>query len=124
MKLSDKQGDFLFMVNDLLTHIRPVIETNNMILKVTEWNRHLETQQRYMAEGLTKTLNSLHLQNLAVDFALIKNGKFLNESEVYDMMGEYWQSIGGRWGGEFTTLKDYYHFEYNHKRRQSFKEGL
>ena len=124
MKLSEKQADFLWMVNDLLTWIRPVIETNNVLLKVIEWNRRMETQRQYVAEGLSRTLQSKHLISLAVDFGIIKNGKFLRESSIYTMMGEQWRNIGGRWGGEFQNLIDPYHFEYNEKRRKEYLDTL
>jgi len=29
----------------------------------------------------------------------------------YDMLGEFWISLGGRWGGSWKTLNDPYHFE-------------
>ena len=34
---------------------------------------------------------------LAVDFNLFKNGQYLTTTEAQDL--EYWESIGGTWGG-------------------------
>ncbi len=53
------------------------------------------------------TANSLHKQRLAVDFNLFKDGKYLGDTESYAPLGEYWESIGGTWGGHF---KDGNHF--------------
>ena len=38
----------------------------------------------------------------AVDFNLFKNGKYLTRTEDYQALGEYWESIGGAWGGRFN----------------------
>ena len=125
MKLSEQQSDFLWMVHDLLTWVHPIISTSDVILKVVEWNRTIETQRKYLEKRLTRTLRSKHLQGLAVDFAVIKNGKYLTSSPVYDLMGIHWQNIGGKWGGEWDgewDIYDPYHFQYNIERRQKVRE--
>lgn len=45
--------------------------------------------------------NSLHKSRLAVDFNLFKNGQYLTTTEAHRPLGEYWESIGGTWGGRF-----------------------
>lgn len=45
--------------------------------------------------------NSLHRQRLAKDFNLFKNGRYLTSTEAWAPIGEYWESIGGTWGGRF-----------------------
>ena len=54
---------------------------------------------------------SLHRQRLAVDFNLFKNGEYLTQTEDYQLLGEYWESIGGAWGGRFN---DGNHFSLEH----------
>lgn len=44
---------------------------------------------------------SLHMDRLAIDFNLFKNGKLLMSYDAYLPLGQYWESIGGAWGGRF-----------------------
>lgn len=56
--------------------------------------------------------SSLHKERLAVDFNLFKNGKFLTATEDHRELGEYWESIGGTWGGRFND-GNHYSVEHN-----------
>lgn len=51
--------------------------------------------------------NSLHKERLAVDFNLFKDGRFLTRTEDHRQLGEYWESIGGTWGGRFNDGNHY-----------------
>lgn len=57
--------------------------------------------------------NSLHTQRLAVDFNLFINGQYQTDSAAYLPLGEYWESIGGAWGGRFKK-PDGNHFSLEH----------
>lgn len=48
-----------------------------------------------------------HKQRLAMDFNLFKDGKFLQETEDHRILGEFWESIGGTWGGRFNDGNHY-----------------
>jgi hypothetical protein len=54
---------------------------------------------------------SLHKCRLAMDFNLFKEvlGKwvFCQETEDHQELGEYWESIGGSWGGRFNDGNHY-----------------
>ncbi len=54
---------------------------------------------------------SLHKERRAVDFNLFKGGKYMTASEDYRELGEFWESIGGAWGGRFN---DGNHFSLEH----------
>lgn len=54
------------------------------------------------AQKGTGIQHSLHTLRLAVDFNLFINGEYQTESEAYRPLGEYWESIGGSWGGRFA----------------------
>lgn len=54
---------------------------------------------------------SLHRLRLAVDFNAFKHGRYLTETHDYLILGEYWESIGGSWGGRF---EDGNHFSLAH----------
>lgn len=119
MTLGEKQCDFTFMVARLIMQACGL----GYEIKVQEWNRLLSTQKEYVAKGVSKTLNSKHLDNLAVDVYLYKNGKVIMGGEDYRALGVYWESLGGRWGGRFgledkpSAIRDIeigwdpYHFE-------------
>ena len=51
--------------------------------------------------------NSLHKMRLAVDFNLFKGGKFLQETDDHKELGEFWESLGGSWGGRFNDGNHY-----------------
>ena len=51
--------------------------------------------------------NSLHKERLAIDFNLFKDGRFLPQSEDHRPLGEYWESLGGSWGGRFGDGNHY-----------------
>ena len=51
--------------------------------------------------------NSLHYDRLAVDLNLFRDGVFLFRSEDHKPLGEFWESIGGSWGGRFGDGNHY-----------------
>lgn len=58
--------------------------------------------------------NSVHKVRLAIDFNLFKDGKYLTSSEDHKPLGEYWESIGGSWGGRFRFNDgNHYSMEWN-----------
>lgn len=59
--------------------------------------------------------NSLHLDRLAVDFNLFKDGTYLTATEDHRLLGEFWESIGGTWGGRFN---DGNHYSLSHDGRK------
>lgn len=104
MSLSDKQSEFALMVAVLIQ------AAHQMGLSLTfghAW-RDSETQKRLVAQGLSKTENSKHLDRLAVDFNLFKDGKYITDKNEYRPLGELWEKIGGRWGGRFGLKPEEY----------------
>ncbi len=59
--------------------------------------------------------HSLHYIRLAVDLNAFKDGKYLTRTEDYEPLGEYWESLGGSWGGRFG---DGNHFSLMHEGRR------
>lgn len=59
-------------------------------------------QARWNAEKGIGIANSLHCDRLAVDFNLFRDGEYLTETEDHRPLGEFWESIGGSWGGRFN----------------------
>ncbi len=57
--------------------------------------------------------NSAHKVRLAIDLNLFRNGEYLELSEDYKALGEWWeqQHLFARWGGRFD---DGNHFSFEH----------
>lgn len=51
--------------------------------------------------------NSAHKHRLAVDLNLFKDGQYLAGTEDHHELGEYWESMGGAWGGRFGDGNHY-----------------
>jgi len=50
---------------------------------------------------------SLHYIRLAIDLNLFRDGEYLKDTESHRPLGEYWESIGGSWGGRFKDGNHY-----------------
>jgi len=46
---------------------------------------------------------SFHYKRLAIDLNLFFEGEYLTSTEAHLPLGEFWESIGGTWGGRFTN---------------------
>lgn len=55
--------------------------------------------------------NSLHLQRLAIDLHLFKNGRYITDGEGHAELGRWWKSLHAdhRWGGDFAK-RDFNHY--------------
>lgn len=96
--LSQRQAEFTHAFSRLVLKA----ESLGLKVKVQEWNRDVDTQKRYIADGKSKTMDSRHLDRLAVDLALIlPGGRVIAAGEEFRPLGEYWETLGGRWGGRF-----------------------
>lgn len=51
--------------------------------------------------------NSLHYERLAIDLNLFKDGKYLITTEDHRPLGEFWESMGGSWGGHYDDGNHY-----------------
>lgn len=59
--------------------------------------------------------NSLHYCGLAKDLNLFRDGKYLTTTEAHLPLGEFWERIGGTWGGRFTSpCPDGNHYSLEH----------
>ena len=127
MKLSEKQQAFTYNISLLIQYAFE----NGFFLTFGEAYRTIEQQQIYFDSGRSKTMNSRHLQKLAVDFNIFKDGRHLFapgiskeqykcDLELARPMGEFWESLNiyNVWGGDWNrngvydeTFDDPYHFE-------------
>ena len=59
--------------------------------------------------------DSLHKSRLAVDFNLFIDGRYITSVEGHRKLGEFWELIGGAWGGRF---EDGNHYSLAHEGRK------
>ncbi len=108
MSLSGKQRKFARMVTRLLAyaHLHPHVS-----LIISEVWRPQVVQDYYVAQGKSWTRRSKHTQKLAVDLFLFLDDNLTWNPKDYEFLGEYWEKIGGEWGGRWRS-RDAVHFQY------------
>lgn len=139
MTLREKQTEFAFAVAGLLCEAR----SRGYAVTLGECYRSNEQAElnaiglagRARVAGLVRQLfplladaikdngnaggirNSLHGSRLAVDLNLFRNGVFLQRTEDYRELGEWWETQHelARWGGRFG---DGNHFSFAHNGRK------
>jgi hypothetical protein len=92
MTLRQKQSKFVVMVAQL-------------IIFADSLGYELTFGDAYAHDGHMK--HSLHYSRLAVDLNLFQEGIFLTTTEAHQPLGEYWESLGGSWGGRFNDGNHY-----------------
>lgn len=109
MTLSEKQAAFTVMIAKL------ILWANEQGYRLTFGEAYRTPEQAALnAKKGSGIGNSLHTQRLAVDFNLFKDGKYMTDTESYRPLGEYWESLGGSWGGRFKSRPDGNHFSLEH----------
>lgn len=109
--LGDKQKKFTLMIGQLITWAY----AHGYQLTVGDAYRDPRV---FGMVGVTKgygRARSLHKQRLAMDLNLFVDGEYMADSDSYRPLGEYWESIGGSWGGRFN---DGNHFSLEHEGRR------
>lgn len=99
MRLSEKQSRFVHMIALLILH------AEQLGYKLTFGDAYRDYRVKYGHK------DSLHRKRLAIDLNAFKGGIYLIKTEDYEPLGEYWESIGGSWGGRFD---DGNHFSLEH----------
>lgn len=92
MTIGEKQREFTFMVGLL-------------IQRAYDTGYELTFGDAFAKDGHSD--NSLHYLRLAIDLNLFKDGFYLTETEDHKPLGEFWESIGGSWGGRFNDGNHY-----------------
>ena len=68
-------------------------------------------QAQWDADHHIGVAHSLHMDRLAIDLNLFKDGVFLTAPDGYVELGTWWKTLGQhyRYGGDFT-IRDYDHY--------------
>lgn len=108
MSLIEKQWQFLQDVAALINRA----EYLGITLTGGELYRTKEQQELHVKAGRSKTMNSKHLERLAVDFNFFVDGKLTYDHPKLADLGHFWESLhpGNQWGG-FWQFKDTPHFQ-------------
>ena len=113
MSLVKAQAEFLINVTQLLAKAYDL----QFVVTAGEMHRTVDQQKLYVEQGRSKTMNSRHLNRLAVDLNFFKqeNNSLSLTYDKNDLqpLGDYWESLHpqNRWGGNWKTFKDTPHFE-------------
>ena len=83
--------------------------TAALINKATELGYGLTYGDAWATDGHKE--DSFHYKRLAVDFNLFIDGVYQKSTIAHLPLGEYWESIGGTWGGRFGS-KDGNHYSF------------
>jgi hypothetical protein len=103
MSLRQKQSKFARMVADL------IIKAHDLGYEVTLGDAYRDPRL-HGGIGLKKGYGhskSCHKIRLAIDLNLFKDGVFLDKSDDHKVLGEWWESQGGTWGGRFNDGNHY-----------------
>lgn len=104
-----KQQQFAKMIPSLLSKAFEL----GYEVKILECQR-TKAQANANAEASIGISRSLHLDCLAIDLALFKGTQYLTEFKDYLPLGEFWESIGGSWGGRFHNVdSDHFSLMFN-----------
>jgi peptidoglycan L-alanyl-D-glutamate endopeptidase CwlK len=93
-------------------------------IKVISGTRSYQEQDELYAQGRTKpgpivtnarAGQSYHNFGLAFDAGVFRNGEYIEECPEYAALGALGKRIGLEWGGDWISLADEPHFQYNPK---------
>jgi len=105
--LRQKQREFLPMVARLIEYAY----ANGYELTIGDGYRDPRLHGAVGEKKGYGAANSCHKIRLAIDLNLFKDGKYMTATNDYKLLGDFWESIGGTWGGRFS---DGNHFSISH----------
>jgi len=51
--------------------------------------------------------DSFHYKRLAIDLNLFYSGRYLTSTKAHQQLGEFWELLGGSWGGRWQDGNHY-----------------
>ena len=110
MTLGEKQEIF----SQNLGHLLLYAYANGYRIRMGEVLRSKEQALLNQQKG-TGIANSLHIQKLAADLNVFRNGVWLTNSHDLSELGDFWKKLNplNRWGGDFSK-PDGNHFSMTH----------
>tara|TARA_R110002012_G_scaffold112733_2_gene258559 strand:- start:307 stop:648 length:342 start_codon:yes stop_codon:yes gene_type:complete len=113
MTLGQKQRNFTMMVSILIQYAYE----QGYELTLGDAYRDPRVHGAVGEKESYSSSNSLHKSRLAIDLNLFVEGEYITSGDhpAYTKLGEYWESLGGTWGGRF---QDANHFSLEHNGRK------
>lgn len=104
MTLREQQSLFVKLVGQLIAH---AYESGYELTFGEAWRT--PEQAKINAASGKGISTSLHIDRLAVDLNLFRNGEFLATTEAHRQLGEWWEKQHplARWGGRFKDGNHY-----------------
>lgn len=99
--------------------MQEAIKESPLDFGITEGLRTLERQKELFEAGKSQTMNSRHLKGLAVDIAVLVDGKITWDFSKYQIVADHIKTVAKslnipiEWGGDWASFKDGVHFELN-----------
>ena len=115
MTLREKQSKFVHMVSLLISYA--YMRGYELTFGDAYRDPRVFGESHVNKENAYGRKNSNHKLRLAIDFNLFVDNKFITNGShpAYVDLGEFWESIGGSWGGRY---KDANHFSLEHNGRK------
>ena len=110
MTLREKQSKFSMMVAKLIIH------AYKMGYEVTLGDAYRDPRtngKQGVKKGYGRSV-SAHKNRLAIDLNLFYEGRYLTRTKDHRALGEFWETLGGTWGGRFKSGSDGNHYSYDH----------
>jgi peptidoglycan L-alanyl-D-glutamate endopeptidase CwlK len=112
LKLSDKRISF----SEKVTHLELELIAEGIPFARDWCKRSVSTQAKFVNEGSSRTMRSLHLNALAQDYILYDEmGKYIKDGDhpYYKLLGKKAKELGLKWGGDFKGFNDAGHVEWS-----------
>ena len=103
MTLSEAQRKFTRMIGSLIF----MAYANGYELSFGDAYRDPRGHGKWGEKKGYSAARSQHKRRLAVDFNLFRDGKYLTATEDHRPLGEFWESVGGTWGGRWGDGNHY-----------------
>jgi peptidoglycan LD-endopeptidase CwlK len=111
---------------DMVKVAMRAIELTSVDFGVIHGIRTLEEEEQAVASGHSQTMHSMHLPqpdglSHAIDIAAFPNGKISWDATYYKLIATFFKQAAQElgipivWGGDWTTLKDWGHYELDQK---------
>lgn len=95
--LRQKQSRFVLMVAGLIEY------AYSLGYEMTFAEAYRSPEQAALNAKSGKGIaNSLHTQRLAIDLNLFLGGEWMETTADHELLGVWWESMGGTWGGRFS----------------------
>lgn len=113
ISITAKRAKFLWMISRLLSFA----EGQKIRMICFQFWQTLEVALEQFEEGKSKIDPRIHPTNhqlwLAMDFVIIDDHDqpIWDRNKDYEALGAFWKGLEGKWGGNWISLDDVYHFE-------------